>query len=127
MAHATQQIEHLGTNDVATAYSVIEKEIHNTHILTSAAIDSLVPGINLFFKAELFQQTGSFKYRGACHALSCLSPEELKRGVITHSSGNHGAALAAAAQKRGVKCDVIMVCSRDSVLTDEFSRRIRAP
>ncbi|NUQ81469.1 MAG: threonine/serine dehydratase [Bacteroidetes bacterium] len=65
-------------------------------------------GSPVFIKCELFQPSGSFKIRGALNAVLSLSPEEASRGVITHSSGNHGTALAVAAASRGLPCTVVM-------------------
>jgi threonine dehydratase len=62
----------------------------------------------LFFKCENFQKVGAFKYRGATNAVLSLSPEERKMGVVTHSSGNHAAALALAARMNGVKAYIVM-------------------
>ncbi len=62
----------------------------------------------MYFKCENFQKAGAFKFRGATNALFSLSDEEAKRGVATHSSGNHGAALALAAALRQVSCHVVM-------------------
>jgi threonine dehydratase len=65
-------------------------------------------GAELFFKAENFQRIGAFKARGASNAVFSLSAEEARRGVVTHSSGNHGAALAYAASRRGIPAYVVM-------------------
>src|SRR5206468_4990361 len=62
----------------------------------------------LFFKCENFQRVGAFKARGACNAVFSLTDEEARRGVVTHSSGNHGAALAYAAKRRGIPAFVVM-------------------
>lgn len=94
-------------NDIQTAFIRINKTVHHTPVLTSESINSLL-GAELFFKCENFQKAGAFKYRGATHAVLSLSDEEIRYGVATHSSGNHAAALALAAKKRGVKCFVAM-------------------
>ncbi len=65
-------------------------------------------GARLFFKCENFQRAGAFKFRGACNAVLSLSEGDARRGVATHSSGNHGAALALAARLRGIPCRVVM-------------------
>jgi threonine dehydratase len=65
-------------------------------------------GCELFFKCENFQKVGAFKFRGATNAVMSLSEEEKKRGVVTHSSGNHAAALALAALMNGVKARIVM-------------------
>lgn len=78
-----------------------------TPVLTSAALDEKC-GARLFFKCENFQKTGAFKARGAHNAVFALSEEEAARGVVTHSSGNHGAALALAARTRGIPATVVI-------------------
>ncbi|MBN1109114.1 MAG: pyridoxal-phosphate dependent enzyme, partial [Bacteroidales bacterium] len=62
----------------------------------------------LFFKCENFQKVGAFKFRGATNAVLSLSGEEKERGVVTHSSGNHAAALALAARMNKVKAYIVM-------------------
>ena len=76
-------------------------------MLTSASFDKM-SGAKLFFKCENLQKTGSFKIRGATNAIFSLSPEEASRGVVTQSSGNHGAAVACAAAWRGVPAWIVM-------------------
>ena len=93
--------------DILDAASRIGPFIHRTPVLTCSALDS-ASGARLFFKCENFQKVGVFKIRGATNAVSLLSEEEASRGVATHSSGNHAAALAVAARRRGVKAYVVM-------------------
>ncbi len=81
--------------------------VHRTPVLTSRTLD-LLSGARLFLKAECFQRTGSFKYRGATNAVRLLGEEEARRGVATHSSGNHAAALTLAARERGIPAHVVM-------------------
>ncbi|HET9045392.1 MAG TPA: pyridoxal-phosphate dependent enzyme, partial [Casimicrobiaceae bacterium] len=81
--------------------------MHRTPVLACAAIDAEV-NAQLVFKCENFQRVGAFKARGACNAVFSLSEAEAARGVVTHSSGNHGAALAYAARRRGVAAWVVM-------------------
>ena len=76
-------------------------------MLTSAALDEAT-GAELFFKCENLQQVGAFKARGASNAVFSLTDAEAARGVVTHSSGNHGAALAYAAARRGIPCWIVM-------------------
>ena len=76
-------------------------------MLTSTTLDDL-SGLQLFFKAEVFQKCGAFKFRGACNAVFSLSDEEAARGVVTHSSGNHGAAVALAAQLRKIQAHIVV-------------------
>jgi threonine dehydratase len=76
-------------------------------VLTCAGIDRIL-GARLFFKCENFQKVGAFKFRGATNAVRSLSHEEASRGVATHSSGNHAAALALAAAQRGIPAHIVM-------------------
>ena len=85
----------------------IKPFIHTTPVLTSAFLDEL-SGVQLFFKCENFQKTGSFKVRGATNSVLQLSADEKQRGVATHSSGNHGQALAWAAREAGVQAWIVM-------------------
>ncbi len=62
----------------------------------------------MHFKCEQLQRVGAFKFRGACNAVFALDADTAPRGVVTHSSGNHGAALALAAQLRGIACHVVV-------------------
>jgi threonine dehydratase len=95
---------------VQEAYDLIKPVLHETPIFTSASVNALVhTPLSIFFKAEIFQKTGAFKFRGASHSIARLPHSSLEKGVVTHSSGNHSAALACAAQQRGVKCFVVMV------------------
>ncbi|MBU0765281.1 MAG: pyridoxal-phosphate dependent enzyme [Bacteroidetes bacterium] len=93
--------------DVLKAYKRIIPYIHRTPVLTSTAINRIT-GAELFFKCENFQKTGAFKFRGATNAVLSLSEEEAARGVATHSSGNHAAALALTAGMRGIKAHIVM-------------------
>ncbi|GAB3786131.1 pyridoxal-phosphate dependent enzyme [Dyella agri] len=78
-----------------------------TPVLRSAALDALA-GAELHFKCENLQRGGAFKFRGACNAVWSLTDEEAARGVVTHSSGNHGNALALAAATRGIQAHVVV-------------------
>ncbi|HEU4669297.1 MAG TPA: pyridoxal-phosphate dependent enzyme [Dyella sp.] len=78
-----------------------------TPVLRSAALDALA-GAELHFKCENFQRGGAFKFRGACNAVWSLSDDEARAGVVTHSSGNHGTALALAAATRGIPAHVVV-------------------
>lgn len=78
-----------------------------TPLLTSTSADRRA-GARLLFKAEPFQRTGAFKFRGAANAVLSLADGEAAAGVVTHSSGNHGAALALAARLAGIPCRVVM-------------------
>lgn len=91
--------------DVLDAHARIQDLIVETPIMTSAVMNTHCSA-QLFFKCEHLQKTGSFKFRGASHAVSWL-PDDCQ-GVATHSSGNHGAALALAAHLRGISAEVVM-------------------
>jgi threonine dehydratase len=93
--------------DIKSAYERISPFIHHTPVLTSQLLNEHF-GCELFFKCENFQKAGAFKYRGATNAVLSLSPEEKERGIVTHSSGNHAAALALAARMNGVKANIVM-------------------
>ncbi len=93
--------------DVLTAAARIAAHAQLTPIATSRSLDAL-SGAQLHFKCEQLQRVGAFKFRGACNAVFALDAEAAARGVVTHSSGNHGAALALAAQLRGIACHVVV-------------------
>jgi threonine dehydratase len=93
--------------DVRAAAERIGPHIHHTPVLTCESIDRLT-GCRLFFKPENFQKVGAFKFRGATNAIFSLSEKEVRRGVATHSSGNHAAALALAAARRNIRAYIVM-------------------
>jgi threonine dehydratase len=90
-------------------------------VLTCAAIDAALSA-SLHFKCEHLQKIGAFKARGACNAVFSLPEDEARRGVVTHSSGNHGAALAYAAQQRGIPAWVVMPENAPRVKQDNVRR-----
>jgi threonine dehydratase len=92
---------------IRAARSRIAPYVHRTPVLSSRSLDAAV-GARLYFKCENFQKVGAFKARGAVNAVFSLTEDEAARGVVTHSSGNHGAALAYAAGRRGVPAHVVM-------------------
>jgi threonine dehydratase len=92
---------------IREAHRRISPHIEKTQVMISYPLDELA-GALLFFKCENLQLSGSFKIRGAANAVFSLSEAEAARGVVTHSSGNHGAALALAAQLRGIRAWVVM-------------------
>lgn len=94
-------------DDVRAAAGRIEGVGHRTPILTSETLDQLA-GRKLFFKCENFQKIGAFKFRGGWNAISMLSDKYAKKGVCTHSSGNHAQAVAYAALKRGIPAYIVM-------------------
>ncbi|KAL8916200.1 MAG: hypothetical protein Q9208_008652 [Pyrenodesmia sp. 3 TL-2023] len=119
----------LDRSAVKAAHERIKQNIHCTPVVTSKTLSDLAsiprstealvgtpykgetparPRFRLFFKCENFQRIGAFKSRGAFHALSRLSPEQLVKGVVTHSSGNHAQALALASRTHGVKAYIVM-------------------
>jgi len=93
--------------DVKSAHERIKPHIHRTPVLTSSYFNDLV-GTEIFFKCENFQKAGAFKVRGASNAVFGLSEENAKKGVATHSSGNHALSLSYAAGRRGIPCHVVM-------------------
>ena len=96
--------------DLATilaAHERIHPYIHRTPVLTSERLDKS-SGASLFFKCENFQKIGAFKARGATNAVFWLDDARARRGVATHSSGNHGAAVARAAKLRAIPAHIIM-------------------
>ena len=94
-------------DDLLGAKQKLENYIHRTPVLQSRLINELA-GAQLFFKCENFQKVGAFKMRGAMHKLLCLSEKEKSFGVVTHSSGNFGQALALSAQLLNIPVTVIM-------------------
>ena len=93
--------------DVLAARERIAPFVHRTPVLTSRILDEL-SGAHLFFKCENLQKAGAFKARGASNAVFGLSDEQARKGVATHSSGNHGTCLSYAASRRGIPCTVVM-------------------
>ncbi len=93
--------------DVRDAAVRIAPYAHRTPVLACGALDAMA-GNRLFFKCENFQKAGAFKFRGACNAVFSLPAEAARRGVLTHSSGNHGAALALAARLRGIPAIIVV-------------------
>ncbi|MCR6664232.1 MAG: pyridoxal-phosphate dependent enzyme [Luteimonas sp.] len=93
--------------DVLAAAARIAPQAHATPVLHSRSLDADL-GCMLSFKAEHLQRGGAFKFRGACNAVSMLGDDGGARGVVTHSSGNHGGALALAARLRGIPCHVVV-------------------
>ena len=93
--------------DIQSAHSRIKPYIHQTPVMSSQQLNKLFD-CDLFFKCENFQKVGAFKFRGATNAVLSLNSAEKSKGVVTHSSGNHAAALALAARMNGVKANIVM-------------------
>lgn len=94
-------------SDIRKAAKTIHPFAHRTPVLTSRFFNHLTGG-DIFFKCENFQRAGAFKFRGAANAIFTLTENEGKRGIITHSSGNHAQAVALAAGLRGYKATIVM-------------------
>lgn len=94
-------------DDVQAAARRLRGVVHRTPVLTSRGVDART-GATVFFKAENLQRSGAFKFRGAYHALSRLSPDARARGVITFSSGNHAQAIALASSLLGCRATIVM-------------------
>ncbi|MFB0561490.1 MAG: threonine/serine dehydratase [Candidatus Lokiarchaeia archaeon] len=93
--------------EVKAARERLRSIVNHTPVMTSRTLDALTDG-HIFLKCENFQRVGAFKFRGAYNTISQLTPEELRRGVIAHSSGNHAQAVALAAKLLGVKAIIVM-------------------
>ncbi len=93
--------------EIREAAERIKPFAHRTAVLSCETLNKLLDA-EIFFKCENFQKVGAFKIRGATNAIFSLSDEEAERGIATHSSGNHAAAVALAARWRGVKAYVVM-------------------
>lgn len=100
--------------DIQKAAERLNGVVHRTPVLRSEQLNTWVDA-EVFFKCENFQKIGAFKYRGASNAIALLDDQALKRGVCTHSSGNHAQALALAARKRGIPAYIVMPTSAPTV------------
>jgi len=94
-------------NDVIKAAKRISSHAHNTPVLQSNWFNQETGG-NLYFKCENFQKVGAFKFRGACNAIQSLDESDGRKGIVTHSSGNHAQAVALAASLRGFPATIVM-------------------
>jgi threonine dehydratase len=97
----------LSFDDIRAAASRIAGSVRRTPVMTCPRLDAETGG-RVFFKCENFQEMGAFKLRGASNAVLCLPEQTRQQGVATHSSGNHGTALALAARRRGLPACVVM-------------------
>ena len=104
-------------SDIQSAHNRIKPFVHRTPVLTSRLLNEMF-GCELLFKCENFQRVGAFKFRGATNAVLQLSNEQKKHGVVTHSSGNHAAALALAARMNGISAFIVMPENAPSVKKD---------
>jgi threonine dehydratase len=106
-----------GFEDVAAAARRLEAHVVRTPLLRSPVLDALTGG-TILLKAEPLQRTGSFKFRGATNAVLQLTPAQSRAGVVAHSSGNHGQALACAAASAGTACTIFMPSDAPSIKVD---------
>lgn len=107
--------------DVLAARERIREYVAMTPLLTNSTINQTC-GLDIHFKCENLQKSGSFKYRGAANALLNLTSEQLARGVATHSSGNHGAALAAVAQRLATTATIVVPDTASAFKRDAIRR-----
>ena len=113
-------------DDIQQAAARIEPYAHRTPVLTCRGLDDM-GGAQLFFKCENLQKVGAFKFRGACNTVFSLSDAKSQRGVATHSSGNHGAAVALAARLRSIPAYIVMpnnVNPAKRIAVDAYGGRI---
>ncbi len=114
--------------DVEAAARRLAGKVHRTPVQTCATLDRLAGG-RLFFKCEHLQKVGAFKFRGATNAVLQLDDEEARRGVLTHSSGNHAQALALAARQRGIPAFIVMPSNAPAVkraAVEDYGARVFA-
>ena len=104
-------------SDIQSAYYRIRPFIHRTPVLTSQQLNRMFD-CELYFKCENFQKVGAFKFRGATNAVLSLTEKQKEHGVVTHSSGNHAAALALAAGINGIKAFIVMPENAPAVKKD---------
>lgn len=108
-------------SDLLDAAARLRGLAHVTPVLRSRSLDALA-GCELYFKAENLQHAGAFKFRGAANAVFSLTPEQAARGVVTQSSGNHGAAVALACRLRGIPCTVVVPHSAPRIKREAIAR-----
>lgn len=111
------KLNNINENDIRQAHKKIAKYLHRTPVLTSDSINSIT-GSKVFFKCENFQKAGAFKSRGAANAVFSLNEKEIIKGVATHSSGNHAAALSRAALLRNAAAYIVMPENSSKVKVD---------
>jgi len=103
--------------DIRIAHERIKELVVKTPVMTSTTVNRMT-GCEVFFKCENLQKVGAFKFRGALNVILQLSDEERRRGVITHSSGNHAQALSLAASTMGIKATIVMPRTSSKVKMD---------
>ena len=101
-------------DDLLNCHEKIKPHIHRTPVLTSRTLNAEI-GAEIFFKCENFQRAGSFKMRGASHAISCLTDEEKAKGVVAHSSGNFAQAIALSAKSANIAACIAMPATAPKV------------
>ncbi len=114
---ARSPLPHVSFDSVLAAAERIAPHVHRTPIMSSATLDRELDA-SVVFKLESFQKVGAFKARGATNAVLSLSEDTASRGVVAHSSGNHGAAVAYAARIRGIGCAVFMPVGAPTIKID---------
>lgn len=107
----------ISRTDIQQAHDRIRPHIHRTAVLTNQTIDQLT-GASIYFKCENFQKIGAFKARGGLNAVLQLTPDELRNGVTTHSSGNHAQAIAYATRQVGAPAYIVMPRTAPQVKKD---------
>jgi len=107
-------------SSIRDAGRALEGVAHRTPVIESHSMNE-ISGVQLYFKAETLQRTGSFKFRGAYNALRQMTPAEKRRGVVTYSSGNHGQAVALSARLVGT--DVVVVMPSDAPKSKQNATR----
>uniref|UniRef100_A0A0A9A4Q2 Tryptophan synthase beta chain-like PALP domain-containing protein n=1 Tax=Arundo donax TaxID=35708 RepID=A0A0A9A4Q2_ARUDO len=108
-------------DSIREAQARIAPYVHRTPVLSSTSIDAIV-GKQLFFKCECFQKAGAFKIRGASNSIFALDDEQASKGVVTHSSGNHAAAVALAAKLRGIPAHIVIPRNAPACKVDNVKR-----
>jgi len=108
-------------DDIALAIDRVAPHVHRTPIMRSHRLNALL-GADIVLKCENFQRIGAFKARGAHNAVLALSDSAAERGVVTHSSGNHAAALSLAAATRGIRADIVMPSNAPTAKVESVRR-----
>ncbi len=107
----------ISQEQIQAAHQRIAPYIHRTPLLTNQTLDQIT-GATVFLKCENLQKVGAFKARGAMNAVLSLTADERANGVATHSSGNHGQALAWAARQMGMPAFIVMPSNSPNVKVD---------